>query len=121
MVLHADITSQRRAAQFRCQSPADADKFRCRRTRSNRVQAVDIALFLGGRKAIFGVKTRFLPHSRDMRWGPGRPDRAAGLLRGRSAVDYEARTGHKAGIVGGEKDDAFGNVVGHAEPADRMP
>ena len=43
------------------------------------------------------------------------------LVRGRSAVDYEARTGHKAGIVGGEKDDAFGNVVRHAEPADRMP
>src|SRR6202023_3119676 len=52
-----------------------------------------------------GVKTRFLHHSRDMRWGRGRPDRAAGLLRGDPAVDDEAGAGHEAGIVRGEKDD----------------
>src|ERR1700736_2331363 len=46
-----------------------------------------------------GVKTRFLPHSRDMRWGSGRPDRAAGLLRGDAAVDDETGAGHEAGIV----------------------
>src|SRR6266852_259175 len=51
-----------------------------------------------------GVKTRFLPHSRDMRWGPGRPDRAAGLLRRDAAVHDESGPGHEAGIVRGEKD-----------------
>src|SRR3984893_4655554 len=68
-----------------------------------------------------GGKTRFLPHSRDMRWGPGRPDRAAGLLRGQPAIDDKPGPGHESGIVRGEKDDALGDVVGHAEPADRVP
>src|SRR3984893_17530913 len=45
------------------------------------------------------VTTRFLPHSRDMRWGPGRPGHAAGLLRGDAAVDDEPGAGHEAGIV----------------------
>jgi hypothetical protein len=39
----------------------------------------------------------------------------------RAAVDDEPRAGHEAGIVGGEKDDALGNVLRHAEPADRVP
>jgi hypothetical protein len=43
------------------------------------------------------------------------------LLRRRAAVDYEPGAGHKAGVVGGEKDDALGDVVGRAEPADRVP
>src|SRR6266446_8996007 len=73
---------------------------------------------LGGRFS--GGKTRFLPHSRDMRWGPGRPDRAAGLLGGQPAVDHEPGAGHEGGVVGSEKDDALGDVVGYAEPADRV-
>jgi hypothetical protein len=36
------------------------------------------------------------------------------------AVDHELGAGHKAGIVGGEKDVALGDVVGHAEPANRV-
>ena len=67
-----------------------------------------------------GGKIRFVPHSRDMRWCPGRPDRASGLLGRQPAVDHEAGAGHEGGIVGGEKDDAFGDVVGRAEPADRV-
>src|SRR5208283_4306427 len=34
---------------------------------------------------------------------------------------HEPSAGHKARIVGGEKDDALGDVVGNAEPADRVP
>ena len=43
------------------------------------------------------------------------------LLRGRAAVDDEPGAGHEAGIVGGEKDNALGDVVRHAEAADRKP
>src|SRR5712691_6431522 len=67
-----------------------------------------------------GATTRFLPDSRDMR-GPGRPDRAAGLLRGDAAVDDEAGAGHEAGIVRGEKDDALGDVGHRSHAADRQP
>src|ERR1700730_9797804 len=58
-----------------------------------------------------GVKTRFVPHSRDMRWGARRTGRHLGLLRGDAAVDDETGAGHKAGIVRGEKDDAVGDVA----------
>src|SRR6266436_10221947 len=58
-----------------------------------------------------GVTTRFLPHSRDMRWGPRRTGSRRGLLRRDAAVDDEACAGHEAGIVGGEKDDALGDVA----------
>ena len=44
-----------------------------------------------------------------------------GLLRCRAAVNDETGAGHKPGIVGGEKDDALGDVVGDAEPANRVP
>src|SRR5437870_2824333 len=73
---------------------------------------------LGGRFS--GGKTRFVPQSRDMRSGSGRPDRAAGLLRGQPAIHNQPGPGHEGGIVGGEKDDAFGDVFGRAEPADRV-
>ena len=42
-------------------------------------------------------------------------------LRRRPAIDDEPGADHKAGIVGSEKDDALGDVIGHAEPADRVP
>ena len=42
-------------------SPADAAKFRCRRTRSGRVQPNDITLFLGAGRAIFGRQNAFSP------------------------------------------------------------
>lgn len=42
-------------------------------------------------------------------------------MRGRTAMDDKTGGGHKAGIVGGEKNDALGDVVGHAEPANRVP
>src|ERR1700737_2134420 len=54
-----------------------------------------------------GVKTRFLPHSRDLRWGPRRTGSRRGSLRGDAAVDDEACAGHEAGVVRGEKDDAL--------------
>src|SRR6266404_7959814 len=57
-----------------------------------------------------GVKTRFVPHSRDMRWGPRRTGSRRGLLRGDAAVDDESGPGHEAGIVRDEKDDALGDV-----------
>ncbi len=66
-----------------------------------------------------GATTRFLPDSGDMR-GPGRPDRAAGLLRGDAAVDDESGPGHEAGIVRGEKDDALGDVGHRPHAADRQ-
>src|SRR5258705_9715023 len=53
-----------------------------------------------------GGKMRFLPDGRDMRRGPGRPDRAAGLLRRQPAIDHKPGAGHEGGVVGGEKDDA---------------
>src|ERR1700730_10189854 len=68
-----------------------------------------------------GVKTRFLPHSRDMRWGPRRTGSRRGLLRGDAAVDDEAGPGHEAGIVRGEKDDALGDVGHRPHAADRQP
>jgi hypothetical protein len=43
------------------------------------------------------------------------------LLRGDAAVDYEAGAGHEAGIVRGEKDDAFGDVGHRPQAADRQP
>src|SRR5215469_7043828 len=52
---------------------------------------------------------------------PSRCNRPQGSLGRRPAVDHEPGAGHKAGVVGGEKDDALGDVVGHAEPADRVP
>src|SRR6266436_5089014 len=55
-----------------------------------------------------GVATRFVPHSRDMRWGPPRTGRHLGSLRGDAAVDDETGPGHEAGVVRGEKDDALG-------------
>jgi hypothetical protein len=67
-----------------------------------------------------GVKTRFLPHSKDMPTGSASARRHLGLLRGQPAVDHEPGAGHEGGIVGGEKDDAFGDVVGRAEPPDRV-
>ena len=45
----------------------------------------------------------------------------SGLLRRQPAVDHQPGAGHEGRIVGGEKDDALGDVVGHAEPADRQP
>jgi len=68
-----------------------------------------------------GGKTRFLPDGRGMPTGSAsaRP-RPRLSLRGDAAVDDEAGPGHEAGIVRGEKDDALGDVVGHAEPADRV-
>src|SRR5438128_2523087 len=68
-----------------------------------------------------GVTTRFLPHSRDMRWGPRRTGSRLGLLRGDAAVDDETGAGHKAGVVRGEKDDALGDVGHPAHAADRQP
>jgi hypothetical protein len=41
-------------------------------------------------------------------------------LRRGAAVDDEAGAGHEGVVVGREKDDAFGNVVRRAEPADRV-
>src|SRR5215470_14500479 len=41
----------------------------------------------------------------------------AGLLRGQAAVYNEPCAGHKAGVIRGEKNNALGDVVGHAEPA----
>src|SRR6202022_1307574 len=68
-----------------------------------------------------GVTTRFLPHSRDMRWGPRRTGSRCGLLRGDAAVDDETGPGHKAGVVRGEKDDALGDVGHRSHAADRQP
>src|ERR1700738_429503 len=68
-----------------------------------------------------GVKTRFLPHSRDMRWSPRRTGSRRGLLRGDAAVDDETGAGHEAGIVRGEKDDALGDVGHRPDAADRQP
>src|SRR5437879_8148834 len=65
-----------------------------------------------------GVKTRFLPHSRDRRWGPRRTGSRLGSLRGDAAVDDEACAGHEAGVVGGEKDDALGDVGHRSHAAD---
>src|SRR5579885_3333839 len=42
------------------------------------------------------------------------------LLRGQAAIDDEAGAGHKRGVVGGEEDDALGDVGRGAEPADRV-
>ncbi len=67
-----------------------------------------------------GVTTRFLPHSRDMRWGPRRTGSRRGLLRGDAAVDDETGPGHEAGVVGGEKDDALGDVGHRSHAADRQ-
>ena len=38
----------------------------------------------------------------------------------RPGVDHNPGAGHKAGIIRGEKDDALGDVIGRAEPADRV-
>jgi hypothetical protein len=40
-------------------------------------------------------------------------------LRGDAAVDDEAGTGHEAGIVRGEKDDALGDIGNRPHAADR--
>src|SRR5215475_5519574 len=72
-------------------------------------------------RAISGVKTRFLPHSRDERWGPRRTGHHLGLLRGDAAIDDETGPGHKAGVVRGEKDDALGDVAHRSHAADRQP
>ena len=68
-----------------------------------------------------GVKTRFLPHSRDMRTGSASARRHLGLLRRDPAVDDEAGAGHEAGVVRGEKDDALGDVGHRPHAADRDP
>src|ERR1700730_17549914 len=70
---------------------------------------------------VWGVTTRLLPHSRDMRWGPHRTGSRRGLLRGDAAVDDETGPGHEAGIVRGEKDDALGDVGHRPHAADRQP
>ncbi len=107
----SNIRSRGYAVEFHCQSPADGDEFRCRRTRSDRAQAVDIALFVGSGRAIFGVETRFLPDGREMPEGSALAWQHLGLLRGDAAVDDETGTGHEGGIVRSEKDDALG--IGH--------
>ena len=56
-----------------------------------------------------------------MRWGPRRTGSRCGLLRGDAAVDDEACAGHEAGVVGGEKDDALGDVGHRSHAADRQP
>src|ERR1700730_356274 len=61
-----------------------------------------------------GGKMRFLPDGRDMRWGRPLARRHLGLLSGQPAIDHEPGAGHEGSIVGGEKDDALGDVVGHA-------
>jgi hypothetical protein len=66
------------------------------------------------------VKTRFFPASREMPAGSGLARSRLGLLGRQPAIDHQPRPGHESGIVGGEKDDALGDVVGHAEPADRV-
>ena len=86
----------------------------------NRDQVFDMHRLLGTKGAIFGGHNAFLPDSRE------RPSRSVwvgqrlGLLGGQPAIDDEPGPGHEGGIVGGEKDDALGDVVGHAEPADRV-
>src|SRR2546430_2417536 len=37
-----------------------------------------------------------------------------------AAVDHQARSRHEPAVVRGEEEDALGDVVGYAEPADRM-
>src|SRR3984893_3455397 len=68
-----------------------------------------------------GVKTRFLPDGREIPAGSALVRPRLRLLRRQPAIDHEPGPGHESGIVGGEKDDALGDVVGHAEPADRVP
>src|SRR6202022_943409 len=68
-----------------------------------------------------GVTTRFVPHSRDMRWGARRTGQHLGSLRGKAAGEDGAGAGNKAGIVGGEKDDAVGDVAHRPHAADRQP
>jgi hypothetical protein len=70
-----------------------------------------------GRLSVF--TTRSFPAEREMcavRVGPTAPPVTAPSARYRP----RARPSHEGGIVGGEKDDALGDVVGHAEPADRV-
>src|ERR1700730_982049 len=68
-----------------------------------------------------GGKTRFLPDGREMPTGSASARPHLRLLRRQPAIDDKPGPGHESGIVGGEKDDALGDVVGHAEPADRVP
>src|SRR6266446_725613 len=86
----------------------------------NRDQVFDTHRFLGTKGAIFRDHDAFLPDSRERPSRSGSAGPRLGLLRRQPAVDDEAGAGHEGGIVGGEKDDAFGDVVGYAEPADRV-
>jgi hypothetical protein len=67
-----------------------------------------------------GVKMRFLPDGKEMPTGSASARQHLALLRRQPAIDDEPGPGHEGGIVGGEKDNAFGDVVGRAEPADRV-
>src|SRR6185437_4331531 len=42
------------------------------------------------------------------------------LVSGPAAVDYQSGAGHKARVVRRQEHDAFGDVVGHTQPADRV-
>src|SRR3984893_11682179 len=53
-----------------------------------------------------GVKTRFLPDGREMPTGSASARRHLGSLRGDAAIDDETGSGHEAGVVRGEKDEA---------------
>src|SRR6185312_13409376 len=43
-----------------------------------------------------------------------------GLVRRPAAVDHQAGAGHEARVVGRQEHDALGDVLRHAQPADRM-
>src|SRR6266851_9597390 len=87
----------------------------------NRDQVFDMHRLLGTKGAIFRDRDAFLPDSRERPARSGSARRYLGLLRRQPAIDDEPGPGHESGIVGGEKDDALGDVVGDAEPADRVP
>src|ERR1700730_17146317 len=87
----------------------------------NRDQVFDIHRFLGLKGAIFRDRDAFLPDSRERLAGSAWVGQRLGSLGGQPAIDDEPGAGHESGIVGGEKDDASGDVVWGAEAADRVP
>src|SRR5262245_17961614 len=61
------------------------------------------------------------PHGRGSWCSYRSPKRmASSSVGGPAAVDHQARPRHEARIVGGQEHDALGDVVGDAEPTDRM-